>query len=454
MPSREKQIYIAPAPVPAPEVATVAALTLAFTTARAEAKARAEAQSACLKADLGLYANNPILDGAGLPDRPANYTRVQTRLLPFEQSYLSERENWQSIVDGVDPTILGAADAAGTTITLTHNGNAAGTIYLNDARFQPHAVVNTVQTYRLRDGTVRDYVRAANDGANQSYIKRYVVRGLSLFDMWSYYRGVDLTSPQPRALAGAVCVANEHAPPGAGTRPDRHPAPAVGAAINMELQIISHTRGWRKRFISVVPSEREIYSTQGAPFNGDSGVVRIDLVEVLAAGHHVRDVHCIPYADAIYTYQTTDIINAVDPSTPPVATHAAPTGYQRECFKGYRDVLRTREALIDNVIPWAAIGAQPEATGKNVLALGVNSRAHSGTVEADILAAGHAGFLGQVRLNYPVHGAWFVYAVFDSAANALTAYNYYGGGAPAIAATYAHPGWFTFNFYVPQLAPA
>ena len=88
-----------------------------------------------------------------------------------------------------------------------------------------------------------------------------------------------------------------------------------------------------------------------------------------------------------------------------------------------------------------------------MLALGVNTRAHAVTVEADMLAAPPAGFLGQVRLNYPVHGDWFVYAVFDSAANALAAYNFYGAVGPAGPLSYGHPGWFNVRFFVPQLAP-
>ena len=124
----------------------------------------------------------------------------------------------------------------------------------------------------------------------------------------------------------------------------------------MNQQVMSHARGWTKRFVSAGVSNHAAISTRGEAFQSIVGVVTIDLVQVPVA--NIVDVHTPSAADVQLGPATAARVLANGPNLPVVNTFA------NEAYLGMRDVLRARELLVHNTIPFAAVVGQqmPTAT--------------------------------------------------------------------------------------------
>lgn len=437
MPFREKQIYVAPTKPDESVASTVTALAKAFKDARANAKVKADKEASDLKQDLS------TINSQTGKSPSAIYGEVQNRLLKFEQAYLQEREDYDKIVADVDDQVVTAkSKSSDNTIELTLKSNDVGTVYLGNDRFVTYRTAGSVQTYKLRNdakdklGQIREYVQATNDGTIVSYVRRFVLRGLNLADAWAYASQKQLIPAHP---TDPKCVDNEHDPKMNG----RHPTPNIDQPLNDAQQIISHTRGWRKRLISTVPSEREIYSTRGAPFDGNTGVATIDLAQVLEAKTAIRDVHCIAYASSVYGYVPDNIIKATAPDTPPNIT--TPTNYDCQKFRGYRDVIRTREVLVAGDVPYAAVIATP--SGKYIVAAAALKSSEANSIENEIKTAAPAGLLAQVTMNYKLYDHYHTYAVLDTNTNAQQLVSWLKSSSNPDAAR------VQYTLLMPQLAP-
>lgn len=223
-----------------------------------------------------------------------------------------------------------------------------GTVYLSGSRFiplapQPVGVVNTV--YVRRNKPPRHYVLLPTSG---TYARRFVTRGLNASDGMNYTNGQPLEAPHYDPAHPDQVIQGETQADSA----NRHPvvfAPATNLTENQ--QIMSHARGWKKRYISTGISNRPAISTRGVQFVSMYGTAVIDLAKVNL--NTVFDLHRPDTAQQFMGLAATHVVTA--------ANHGHPGGsYAAEQFLGLRDILRTRELLIKGSVPVAALCANSQ----------------------------------------------------------------------------------------------
>lgn len=213
-----------------------------------------------------------------------------------------------------------------------------GTLYVADSRFVDAGVRDTglqAEVYVDRDGPEgRHYIKLP-DG---SFVKRFVMRGLSAYDamrLWGY-QSLTPTYTHP----GIVDQVEK--------RVDRH-----GTTVrNLDLseQVLSHTRGWKKRFISTGTSERNVYSTRGTQFKSLYGAAVVDLAR-LVNQQSIVDVHQ-PEVAARHLGNAEDLLTYGTERT-----EVGLSDIDKQKYMGLRDVVRTRELLIHGDIDYAAVRA-------------------------------------------------------------------------------------------------
>ena len=240
-----------------------------------------------------------------------------------------------------------------------------GTVFLGDARFtelrpQPKGLRNKVYVLgRIVSKNKKPELQQDPNHTNshfvwlpnsETYARRFVTRGLNHSDLVNISKANPLGAPVQLVTAQKQEVIAKD--------PTRHDV-TEGTALTEEEQILSHTRGWQKRYISTGVSNRPVYSTRGTQFMSIYGTAVIDLAKVDLSS--VFDIH-----------SPTAVKNLLgwNPST--VATSTGPGNNARtlsdEEFLALRDVLRTRELLIKFQVPFASINCQPD--GDRVLGLG------------------------------------------------------------------------------------
>lgn len=195
-----------------------------------------------------------------------------------------------------------------------------GTILRGTARFirvepQPGGVLNVVYV-RIGDAGGRHYIRLGDD----HYVRRFVVRGLNGTDAWN------LTNNQP--LVAPVTGDQQHQ---VEVRQDR--MQATVNPLTRQEQVLSHTRGWGKRFLSATTTARPAFSTKGTEFRSIYGAVYIDLARVPV--QNIIDLHTPEQASRELGTNALRVMTDGDGFQGGDATYLA-----------LRDVIRTREILI------------------------------------------------------------------------------------------------------------
>ena len=263
-------------------------------------------------------------------------------LFDFEREYIQGGANPRAFIRSLLLRYRGrlrseTVSASEIRLHGTVNGigeDLLGTLYLAGRRFeamaaQPPGVVHRV--YQRRGQPNRHYV-LLDSGI---FVRRYVIRGLNNDDVWNLNQGLPLQAAEQDNRAHQNEVGN-----------NRHALNAGGHML-VEQQIVSHTRGWKKRFISTGISNRPAISTWGVAFHSIYGAVVIDLAMV--PRDQIFDVHKPEQAARVFGVPVENIVA-------PGAQHGSPANdHQGELYLGLRDVLRTRELLIKNSVPFAAV---------------------------------------------------------------------------------------------------
>ncbi|MGJ7530140.1 eCIS core domain-containing protein [Variovorax sp. GB1P17] len=176
-----------------------------------------------------------------------------------------------------------------------------------------------------------------------TYVRRFVARGLNQLDALNLDLDLDL-----QAFHAGNAQEREIYSLG---QTSRHNVPA-GAALLTSQQLLSHTRGWKKRYISTGVSNRPALSTRGAPFSSVFGAITIDLAMVDPLTIFPLNSHLA--AERLLGGDVTalKVVNAR------AAQPADARTLGDEEFLAMRDVLRTRELVIAGAVPHAAVHAR------------------------------------------------------------------------------------------------
>ena len=217
---------------------------------------------------------------------------------------------------------------------------AMGRVYAGDSRFEalgaPAQPANRQNDVYIRRGAPNQhYIRYQRGGAWR-FVRRYVVRGLNQGDSVQIAGGNALQAPHAGNAHANEILSAEHS--------GKHNV-AVGTALTDAQQVLSHTRGWRKRFISTTTTNRPAYSTRGEEFRSVFGKAIVDLAFV--PGADIFDLHA---PNALNVFHT-------DGASLHTAAHvasAAHRSFHDEELLAARDVVRTREVLL-RTVPFAAI---------------------------------------------------------------------------------------------------
>lgn len=240
------------------------------------------------------------------------------------------RFEWRKVrIDTVDDNVFRVfcKTAEGKWLTF-------GTLYVANSRFlaldpQPPGLRATVYVDIENPGG-RQYIRLP-DG---DFVRRYVIRGLSAYDGMRLSQGQGLTatftSPQiqPQETDAA-----------------RH-GPGVRNLSDSE-RILSHTRGWKKRYISTGATKHPVYSTRGTQFQSMYGAVVVDLARITNQ-RGIVDIHQLHIA----ARHLGDPRQLLDEGT---RLSAPGTPQDQEKYLALRDVVRTRELLVEGDIDFAAV---------------------------------------------------------------------------------------------------
>ena len=234
--------------------------------------------------------------------------------------------------------------------TIRGTAHHIGDVHLGDQRFVA-APAAPALIFQRRAHPGREYVHVPH---SNSYVKRYVIRGISAFDAMNLDAGRPLKAAvDPLGPNATSALANE-------TGHGKHTV-AAGGVLTEQQQILSHTRGWAKRYISVGVSRRDVFSTRGTQFNSLYGVVLIDLQQVPAAtifDVHRPDLAAANVAPALVgppALGGLPALTAADIQNNPDHLPAPALPLQQQRYLALRDVLRTRELLIKGEIPLAAV---------------------------------------------------------------------------------------------------
>lgn len=287
-----------------------------------------------------------------------------------------------------------------------------GYIYIGDRRFElpdlslrPLGALNDVCT--RRGFPKRHYIRYNHQGTVH-YVRRYVIRGLNQSDARGLAARRALTAPEDgvRARANEVVKNPSGKPEDLVKNAGKHNVD-INKQLTREQQILSHTRGWKKRFISTTTTQRAVHSTRGTEFLSVFGAVVIDLAFVNA--NDIFDLHA-PAALGNFGLSVADLHT---PRSDP---------YQEEQRLAAQDVVRTRELLIYQQVPFNAIHLTDG--GKRVIGVSCNDETNAKFLFKDVETA-WAGLKPQPpkvtateRLEYPWGGRWYKFYLFDTPANA------------------------------------
>jgi hypothetical protein len=336
--------------------------------------------------------------------------KIHNELHWYEQTYLHIGGDWGRFQGALKlryPTSVKLVPAGkdkyrveGTFKGLTAN---LGEISVNDGRFEPLPVQPTgVQhtVYQRIGKPDKHYVKLST---SDTFVKRFVFRGLNAGDC------MNLSGGQPlKAVFGKDTISDPELKPGRFTH-------GKGHALSVDEQILSHTRGWQKRFISTgVSGNRPAYSTRGTVFVSMYGTSVIDLAKVPNAT--IWDVHRPDTAGARL---------GVDPKDLTTRDTAYPsTGFEDEKYLALRDTVRTRELLIKGQIPHNAVKAN--SLGQFILAVCyIEKTVYTpfGDLKTGLLAPVAGLIMEDENPSYQINGRFWHFFSFNSVADCNRAHD-------------------------------
>lgn len=369
--------------------------------------------------------------------RFANPGRSTTHqiLFDYEKAHLNTQADWNQ----AKFKLRSARDNAGNGIHVTdfwdgdHNRGTAqiegqvkgklaklGTVFLGDARMtelrpQPPGLLNTIYTLGrfVWDGTGTPKIEADPNHTkahfvwlpnSETYARRYVTRGLNHNDCINLRNSQDLIAPVASLAAQNREVRTGGQATGHNVRP--------GGALTEAQQILSHTRGWQKRYVSTGVSSRPVFSTRGTQFMSLFGAAVIDLGKVDLAT--VYDIHSRVAVQNLLNWNAASVLSAPGPGD-------GATTLTGEEFLALRDVLRTRELLIKTRVDQRAVRRISDG-GCRILGLGTDYKAGPQNVLRDIKKwkAGWAKVRQTDTTNYPGYmGYFWLFLLFDNEATTL-----------------------------------
>jgi hypothetical protein len=353
------------------------------------------------------HSNN---DAAALDANLLGGGNVPGHLWNFERDYLAHGRDWPA----VRAQLEGEVD-----IELVNQGNGvfqinhvfAGGMFLGEvgkvyvgptARFepvnpQPGGLAHLVFQRQGRGG--RHYVRDSQG----HFIKRFVTRGLKYEDAIALDNNNGLTAPHPVAATPQANETNGPRKHNVG-----HP-PLLPRDLTEQEQLLSHARGWQKRYISTTTTVRPAYSTRGTQFRSLFGAAIVDLARVNQGS--IFDLHTPAAAQAHFGMPVSDITTA--PAAQPVGQNLA-----NERFLALRDVVRTREVLIKGTIPNAAMLCA--RVGTRVVGVGDQHAPHQNEVTP--LMTAQAGYANDSEaLSYLWNNGRWVFYLYNSDPTATAA---------------------------------
>ena len=349
---------------------------------------------------------------------------VQRELLAYEKNYLQHGRAWHQAetsigtVGGVSlvPVVKNLAKGERYYVVDTATSLRIGKVYVGDSRYEAVGTVGTLhQVYQIRNRPERHFVKDANG----NFVRRFVTRGLNDLDAEKLGGSQALI---PTYTYRITATAPEYVDVAKADTSTRH-AVAKNANLDDTQQIVSHTRGWYKRFISATTTRRPALSTRGTEFRSLFGAAVVDLAKIPQAS--IFDLHAPKVAQNIFGHRTRDIVNA--PVQPTPATNLAD-----EQFLAQRDVIRTREVLIRQQLPFNALHCQASAI--RVIGFGTNSKNDRTTLVSHLNSFTFHGAPSE-EVNRPSMGmnCW-VYFQFGTQGDLDSARN--GASLPALTVNY------------------
>ena len=269
----------------------------------------------------------------------------------------------------------------GVQNTLVVLGSVAfGNFRFRSITAQPAGARSVVVERIAKPG--KHYIYVPN---TDTYVRRFVARGLNQSDALNLDLGQDLQAPHAGDAQKREIYSSAQR-----SRHDVH----EGAALLASQQLLSHTRGWQKRYISTGVSNRPALSTRGLPFSSVFGAVTIDLAKVDPRTIFPLNSHLAAERLLGGSVTALNVVNS------PVAQPIGDRTLLDEEFLAMRDVLRTRELVIHGTVPHAAICAQRQPG----VVLGIAGRGGpTGGHPADYVPA-HLWSPSTERLAYPWDG--------------------------------------------------
>ena len=277
---------------------------------------------------------------------------------------------------------------------------------LAELALQPPTTLNPVY---YRRGLLAQHYISYRHGNETLFVRRYVIRGLNQSDAANIEAGQSLVAPYSKVKS----VDNEIK---SNDYTGKFPNSKIGQDLTIEEQILSHTRGWAKRFVSTTVTQRPIYSTRGTEFRSVFGAVIVDLA--LVPGDNIYDIHA-PGALTRFSVSGDQLHKVAHQGDPAQRSH------HDEQLLAARDVVRTRELLIRRSVPFGSL----KLKDCGACVLGVRVADAEGAKDASQLV-----FAAQEKLwgnthqyvgtdcpEYRVDAHWVKYYRFSNAAAALLA---------------------------------
>lgn len=328
----------------------VAKIVSIFDTYASEKRAQARTDYDAMQAALGALA-------AGGSAHPI--------LHAYEKAHLQHGKDWHDLVNRLlsrcagqiqfseDPSSVNLMNHDSIRILARHStvlGSRSTLVELGSVTFgsfrfrridpQPAGALSPVVERIAKPGKHYIYVALTN-----TYVRRFVVRGLNQSDALNLDLHQGLQAPHAGHAQQREIYAYDQT--------SRHNVQA-GAFLQREQKLLSHTRGWQKRFISTGVSNRPALSTRGTPFSSVFGAVTIDLAKVPPKTIFPLDTHLAAEKLLGGNVTALQVVNA------PAAQPAGNRTLRDEKFLAMRDVIRTRELVIAAAVPYAAVCAMPQ----------------------------------------------------------------------------------------------
>jgi hypothetical protein len=336
---------------------------------------------------------------------------IHVALHAYEQTYLHIGGDWGRFQGALKlrypktVELVKLSDKHELYFTSKFNGLRVlvGTIHVNDQRFellpeQPEG--RLVDVYQRIGKPGRHYIKLST---SDTFVRRFVFRGLNASDCMA----LDSAQPLTAAYTDQRVSMPEMNKVDLGLN-NRY-SYTKGHVLSVDEQILSHTRGWQKRFISTgVSPNRPAYSTRGTVFVSMYGTAYIDLAFV--PNDSIYDVHRPDTSGNRLGIESKDLTTR--DTAYPAKNHAD------EKYLALRDTIRTRELLIKGSIPNNAVKKVSE--GLRILGIcyieARDYEAHKshGGLRVTKLSTVNGHITEDENLTFQIRGRYWHFFAFDS----------------------------------------